>query len=163
MIITLPVFYSTDELTDDFLPRRRHSLDHVTSDCKSLYWDTSSSSSSSESDESEFYSPCQAYFQTRYVIGTNKPTKKVMDFFPSENGKYRYVSWVVIVDHGLFVFFPKKLKLQKKISAIFWSTDTVRKLSYKDGSAYIYTCFKIDSKSLKFEQLVKLRCEGLLF
>ncbi len=126
----IPVFYSTDELTDDFLPRRRHSLDHVSSDCKSLYWDSSSSSSSSsESDESEFYSPCQAYFQTRYVIGTNKPTKKVMDFFPSENGKYRYVSWFVIVYHGLFLI--KILKIQMfYFEGVFYNCNCKTKAPY---------------------------------
>ena len=59
----------------------------MSAECEKFYF-----GGSSESGEDEFYSPCQAYFQTRYVIGTNSPTKKVMDFFPSENGAYRYVS-----------------------------------------------------------------------
>jgi hypothetical protein len=33
-----------------------------------------------------------------------------MDFFPSENGKYRYVSWFVIVDHELFPIKKTKNK-----------------------------------------------------
>ena len=62
--------------------------DHI---CPPQHWHGLSGRHSSSSEEVNEFSPCLAYFETRYIIAVNSPTKEVMERFPSKHGNYRYV------------------------------------------------------------------------
>lgn len=73
-------FYLNDHLSRRFdKPRDHH--------CPPHHWHGVDSSSSDE----DHFSPCLAYFDTRYVIGVGNPTKEVMERFISKHGNYRHI------------------------------------------------------------------------
>jgi hypothetical protein len=55
---------------------------------------------SSSSEEENKFSPCLSYFDTRYLIAVNSPTKEVMERFPSKHGNYRYVRVIFFLIFG---------------------------------------------------------------
>jgi len=81
-------------VNDDFYlnDNQKHKYDNVHDHlCPPQHWHgLSGRHSSSSSEEENSFSPCLAYFDTRYIIAVNSPTKEVMERFPSKHGNYRY-------------------------------------------------------------------------